>query len=109
MILTSPDVITPGGTLHQPLVDVLKKLKGLGHPVAAISNGTKPVWFDGAFAGSGVQFVQQQKRQDGKIVEENATRMGLPPQNTIVLAGKNEDMQMGFSGALIEIHPPALL
>jgi len=103
MILTSPDVVAPAGTVYRPIVDALKKQKAAGNPVAVVSNHPAPPWFAAAFAGSSVQFLQEIGRQDGKIIAANAQRMNLPAQDTIVLAANQADMRMGKNGDAVLI------
>lgn len=101
MILTSPDVVAPNGAPSAELVSVLMKLRADGHAVAVLSNNQEPAWFGTAFGGSSVQFLSVRGRQDGKIVSENAKRLGLPAHDAVVLAGKMEDVEMGKNGQAV--------
>jgi hypothetical protein len=101
MLLTSPRAL--GDSPPQELVKALKELKSVGNPVALISNHVKPSWFDELFGDSTVQFLTQSGRQNGKIVSENATKLGLKPCDTIVLAGCMADIKMGKNGSAVVV------
>lgn len=102
IVLTSPDALLRKGVLDQSLVDVLKQAREKGYPTGIVSNHEKPDWFDGAFSGTQVQFVQEYGRQDGKFVRANAEKFSLNPFDVLVLATKDIDVQMGKNaGALL--------
>tara|TARA_R110002167_G_scaffold204404_9_gene408557 strand:- start:40448 stop:41575 length:1128 start_codon:yes stop_codon:yes gene_type:complete len=96
--MTSPNAVLCNGLPDPQLVDVLIKTKAAGNPVGLISNQAKPAWFQESFGDSGVQFLQIRGRQKGGIVSENANKFGLNPFDVIVLASKDEDVQMGKNG-----------
>lgn len=98
ILLASPDAVLRDGLPDPDLVEVLKQVKAMSYPVALVSNNPEPKWFDNSFHGSGVQFLQQRGRQDGKIVSFNAGKFGLQPFNVLVLAAKDLDVQMGKNG-----------
>lgn len=101
IVLTSPDAIMRNGKIDQTLVDALKLAKAAGNPTALVSNHSQPSWFDGAFGGSGVQFIQEYGRQSGKLVLTNANQHKLHPFDVLVLATKGEDVQMGKNGGAL--------
>jgi hypothetical protein len=98
LILTSPDVVAPGGTPNDELVKVLIKLARDGNRVAAVSNHNEPSWFARKFGGTPVEFKREYGRQNGTIVTEQAQRYALQPCETMVLSGPAEDLQMGKNG-----------
>lgn len=101
IILTSPSTLLQHGVLRPRLVQMLKDASAAGHPVGVISNQGEPPWFAQAFAGSGVQFLQSIRRQDGNVVRQNAKQHGLHPFDVIVLAAKPEDVQMAKNGGAL--------
>lgn len=101
IVLTSSDALVRNGKVDMSLVDVLKKAQADGNPTALISNHQKPAWFDGAFAGSQVKFIQEYGRQNGTVVSRNATHFKLNPFDVLVLASKGEDVQMGKNGGAL--------
>ena len=101
IILTSPDALVRQGKLDQGLVDVLKRARAAGNPTALVSNHKQPSWFDAAFSGSGVQFIQEYGRQGGDIVSRNAQKFSLNPFDAVVLATKDVDVQMGKNGGAL--------
>lgn len=101
-ILASPTAICKNNAPYQEIVDVLKRLKSVGNPVAIVSNHDKPSWFDTSFPPeTGVQFLQVFGRQSGEIVSTNTAYFNLQPYDMIVLGANNEDMQMGKNGNAI--------
>ncbi|WP_223272300.1 phosphoribosyltransferase [Sulfurirhabdus autotrophica] len=80
------------------LVQVLINARAANNPVGLISNHHEPDWFAGSFGGSGVQFLHNKGRQSGEIVSQNAKNFSLNPFDVLVLAGKDEDVQMGKNG-----------
>jgi hypothetical protein len=101
IVLTSPDALLRHGALDQGLVDVLKQARAAGNPTALVSNHAQPHWFDTAFGGSGVQFIQERGRQGGEIVTLNAKKFSLEPFDALVLATKAVDVQMGKNGGAL--------
>lgn len=101
IIMTSPDAILKGGTPDRKIVKLLITANATKIPVGVISNHTEPPWFQTTFAGSGVQFIYCPGRQDGRIVAVNATNFHLKPHNVLVLATKDEDVQMGKNGRAV--------
>ncbi|WP_442593382.1 phosphoribosyltransferase [Parapusillimonas sp. JC17] len=79
-------------------MSVLIEANRTGNAVALVSNHAEPSWFQSAFGGSGVQFLQERGRQSGEIVSQNAERLNLKPFDVIVLASKDVDVQMGKNG-----------
>ncbi|MHB9704099.1 phosphoribosyltransferase [Alcaligenes aquatilis] len=79
-------------------MNVLIEANRAGNAVALISNRAEPSWFQGAFGGSGVRFLQEIGRQSGEVVSLNADRLKLNSYDVIVLASKDEDVQMGKNG-----------
>ncbi|WP_326892012.1 phosphoribosyltransferase (plasmid) [Rhizobium beringeri] len=98
ILMTSPDVLLRNGVPDPQLISVLTKANAAGNPVGIISNHGEPSWFKGAFGSSGVQFLQSRGRQSGDIVSQNASNFGLNPFDVLVLASKDEDVQMGKNG-----------
>ena len=101
LILTSPDAVLRAGSPDPHLVKVLVDAKAASHPVGLISNHSEPSWFQPAFGTSGVQFLQTPGRQSGEIISINATKLGLHPFDALVLAVKDEDVQMGKNGGAV--------
>lgn len=103
ILLTSPSALLVDGSAPEPqLIAVLKKIRE-SHPVALISNHAEPSWFQSAFSGSGVQFLQVVGRQNGEIVSHNAQRLNMHPFDAVVLATKQVDVQMGKNGGAVLI------
>ncbi|MBY5315444.1 phosphoribosyltransferase [Rhizobium leguminosarum] len=98
ILMTSPDALLHNGVPNPQLVSVLTSAAAAGNPVGIISNHGEPAWFEGAFGGSAVQFLQSRGRQSGDIVSQNAAKFGLNPSDVLVLASKDEDVQMGKNG-----------
>jgi hypothetical protein len=102
MLLTSPAaLLDKNGAVMKPLADVLIDSKKSGIPVGLISNKPEPLWFEAVFGGTGVQFLKVTGRQDGAIVKFNAKKMGLSHFDALVLAAKDEDVQMGKNGQAV--------
>lgn len=101
IVVCSPDAISPDVSGHEELVQILSNAKKDNNPVALLSNGAAPSWFDGCFGGTGVQFIQQRGRQNGEVIRINAEKLGLKPHDALVLATKQEDMQMGKNGGAV--------
>lgn len=98
IVMTSPDALLGHGSPDPQLVDVLINAKAAGNPVGLISNHAEPTWFQQKFGDSGVQFLHNRGRQSGEIVTQNASKFGLKPFDVLVLAAKDEDVQMGKNG-----------
>lgn len=101
IVMTSPDAVLRN---HQPdplLAQVLINASVAGNAVGLISNHAEPHWFQGVFGASGVQFLQSRGRQSGEIVSQNAQKFALNPFDALVLAAKDEDIQMGKNGGAI--------
>lgn len=101
IVLTSPDAIYRSGKFSTDLVQVLAEAKAAGNPVGVISNHVEPEWFESIFGTSGVQFLQVMGRQSGEIVLLNAEKHSLNPFDVVVLATKDDDVQMGKNGGAI--------
>jgi len=67
IVVTSPSAISESNQPEE-LINALINSKKIGNPVAILSNGPEPTWFDEFFSGSGVQFIQERGRQNGKIL-----------------------------------------
>jgi hypothetical protein len=98
IIMTSPDAVLRNGKPDPEIVQVLVNAKATKNPVGLISNHAEPAWFAGTFGTSGVQFLQSKGRQSGEIVAQNAKKFSLDPFDVLVLAIKDEDVQMGKNG-----------
>lgn len=103
IILTSPDAVLRSGQPAADLVHVLATARAAGNPVGLISNHSEPSWFKSTFGASTVQFLQVRGRQSGDIVVRNAERHSLNPFDVLVLATKDDDVQMGKNGGALLI------
>lgn len=103
IILTSPSAVSPKGIVLPDVVDLLSRCKKEGHPVAIVSNHSKPEWFDSAFEGTGVQFLQTVSRQNGAIITHNAEVHSLKPHDVIVLVANDADLQMAKNGGAVMV------
>lgn len=103
IVLTSPDALLKSGVPNIAVVTLLKNLAQRGVPVSVVSNHHAPPWFAVTFADSPVEFVRRMGRQDGKIVFENAARFSLAPHDVLILATKDEDVQMGKNGGAVVV------
>lgn len=101
IVMTSPDAVLRNNQPDPQLVQVLINARAAGNPVGLISNHAEPAWFQGTFGNSGVQFLRSRGRQSGGIVSQNAQKFSLNPFDALVLAAKNEDVQMGKNGGAI--------
>jgi hypothetical protein len=101
IVMTSPDALLKQGTPDPAIAQVLIKAKQAKNPVGVISNRGEPAWFGALFAGTGVQFLQAPGRQSGEIVSRNAMKFSLNPFDVLVLAAKDEDVQMGKNGGAV--------
>lgn len=101
MVLSSPDAVAPNNRPQEDLVRVLINAKAQGHPVGLISNHGEPDWFEDHFEDTGVQFIRDIGRQNGKIIPQNAEKLSLHPYDALVLAVKPEDIQMGKNGGAV--------
>ena len=103
ILMTSPDAVLRNGIPDPQLVQVLITASAGGNAVGLISNHAEPAWFAATFGASGVQFLQSLGRQSGEIVSQNAQKFSLNPFDVLVLAGKDEDVQMGKNGGALLI------
>lgn len=103
LILTSPESLALGGKPNLSLVQALKQIRAQKIPVGIVSNHTQPDWFDATFNGSGIQFLKTSSRQTGEIISVNTDNYQLNPFDALVLATKEEDVQMGKNGGAILI------
>ena len=101
IIMTSPDAVLNGGKPDPEIARILIQAKSANNPVGLISNHPEPAWFAGTFGTSGVQFLQSRGRQSGDVVAENAKKFSLHPYDVLVLATKDEDVQMGKNGGAV--------
>lgn len=101
IIMTSPDAVLSGGKPDPRIAKILMDAKAANNPVGLISNRDEPTWFAGTFGTSGVQFLQSRGRQSGDIVAQNAKKFALNPYDVLVLATKDEDVQMGKNGGAV--------
>lgn len=102
-LLTSPYSLINNGTVNPAGIQTLKNICGAGTFVGLTSNQTKPGWFDQAFAGSGVQFIKTDARQNGVVVRDLAKQLNIATFDVLVLAVKSEDMQMAKNGRALLI------
>lgn len=103
IIMTSPDAVLRAGRPDPQIAKVLTDVRAAGDPVALISNHREPGWFAPTFTGSSVQFLQVVGRQSGEIISTNAKKFSLAPHDCLVLAAKDEDVQMGKNGGAVLI------
>lgn len=101
IIMTSPDAMLLNGKPDPAIAKILIDAASANNPVGLISNHDKPVWFAKIFGTSTVQFLQCCGRQSGDIVAENAKRLSLNSYDVLVLAIKDEDVQMGKNGGAV--------
>jgi hypothetical protein len=101
LVITSPTAVLRGGIPDPQIVQVLINAQRAGNPVGIISNHTKPSWFDTHFGDSGVQFFTRLGRQNGVFVSRSEQHFGLQPFDALVLASKDEDIQMGKNGGAV--------
>jgi hypothetical protein len=103
IIMTSPDAVLRSGRPDPQIAKVLTDFRAANNPVALVSNHREPVWFAPTFKGSSVQFLQVIGRQSGEIISTNAKKFSLAPHDVLVLAAKDEDVQMGKNGGAVLI------
>jgi len=101
IIMTSPDAVLRGGKPEGSIVKVLTDVRAANNPVALVSNHREPAWFAPTFANTGVQFLQVRGRQSGENISVNAKKFKLNPHDVLVLAAKDEDVQMGKNGGAV--------
>lgn len=101
--MCSPNAVAPNGTPCPRIVRVLKETRDQGNPVGIISNHNEPNWFREYFNETEVQFLKVPGRQDGKIISLNSEKLSLMPHDTLVLAVKPDDVQMGKNGGAVLI------
>lgn len=102
-LVASPDSVLRNGKPDAGLVAALKAVVAAGSPVVLISNHVEPAWFNSAFSGGGVQFLQSIGRQSGDVIRENATRLKIAAYDVFVLATKPDDVQMGKNAQAVLI------
>lgn len=102
-LLMSPNALIFNGVVNPAGVQTLKNICGTGTFVGLTSNRIKPAWFDQAFAGSSVQFIKTDVRQNGVVVREIAKQLNIATFDVLVLAIKSEDMQMAKNGRALLI------
>jgi hypothetical protein len=103
ILLCSPRALCLNETLNLGVIQVLIQMRQSGCPVAVISNHPKPTWFDTAFSGSNVQFLQVRGRQDGSIILQNAEKLNCKTYECLVLAASSDDLKMGKNGKAVLI------
>jgi hypothetical protein len=101
IIMTSPDAVLRGGRPDPQIAKILADVRAANNPVALVSNHREPAWFAPTFTTSGVQFLQVVGRQSGEIISVNAKKFSLNPHDVLVLAAKDEDVQMGKNGGAV--------
>jgi hypothetical protein len=101
ILLASPDGLLKDGAPDAAVSGALVQAKKDGNAVAVVSNHGKPDWFDHIFNGTGVQFLQDIGRQDGKNIQANAARLELNRFDVLVLAASETDVQMGKNGGAV--------
>lgn len=103
IVMTSPDAVLRNGKPDQSIVNILTNVRAANNPVGLISNHAEPDWFAECFEDSGVQFMRCKGRQSGEIISINSKKFELNPFDVLVLATKNEDVQMGKNGHAVLI------
>lgn len=101
IVLTSPDALLKSGAPDIAVATFLINMAQQGVPVSVVSNHPEPLWFAAIFGESSVGFVRRIGRQDGKIVFESAATFSLAPHDVLILATKDEDVQMGKNGRAV--------
>lgn len=101
ILMSSPNAVIRNGVVDPELVKVLAETRAANNPVGLVSNGAEPEWFAAAFAGTSVQFLQCKGRQNGDVIARNAEKFKLSDHDVIVLAVKDEDVQMGKNGGAV--------
>lgn len=101
ILMSSPNAVMRNGVIDPELVKVLAETRAANNPVGLVSNGEEPEWFAEAFAGTAVQFLQCKGRQNGEVIARNAAKFKLNDHDVIVLAVKDEDVQMGKNGGAV--------
>jgi len=101
VVLASPGVVTASAGSENAVAAALGAIVKAGHPVGIISNSGKPDWFDARFAGTDVEFRQEQGRQSGAFVKAVAQHVHLHNHDVLVLASTIEDMEMGKNGGAV--------
>lgn len=98
VLLTSPSVVAPSGTVIDPVAKALEALAADGVTVGMVSNHAEPAWFLAAFPGGEVEFVERRGRQDGNIIAEVSAKHAIPPHDFVVLGATDDDVQMAKNG-----------
>ncbi|SFS24136.1 hypothetical protein [Pseudomonas sp. NFACC42-2] len=101
ILMSSPNFVIRNGRVDPELVKVIADTRAAKNPVGFVSNGEEPAWFAESFANTGVQFLQCKGRQNGEVISRNAIKFKLNSYDVIVLAVKDEDVQMGKNGGAV--------
>ena len=101
MVMLSPDGLLKNGQPDSEVAKVLIESAASGNPVALVSNRDFPAWAQQMFQGSKVKLFRSPGRQSGEVVLKNAAILKLQAFDTIVLAAKVEDVQMGKNGGAV--------
>ncbi|EPJ92150.1 phosphoribosyltransferase [Pseudomonas psychrophila] len=102
-LITSPAALVGNGNLRPRIVQALINTSARGNSVTIVSNHAKPHWFDEAFGQSAVSYRRTDARQNGAIIKQIATELGIQTHDVLVLAVKDIDMQMAKSGRAVLI------
>lgn len=103
LILTSPESMLLNGKPSPLIIQALVKIRAQNILVGVVSNHKKPDWFDAYFNETGIPFLKTSGRQNGEIILVNTLKHKLNPFDALVLATKDEDIQMGKNGGAILI------
>ncbi|CAJ0690731.1 phosphoribosyltransferase [Ralstonia wenshanensis] len=101
IVATSPNAIVRNGMPDAGLVNALVEAKKSGNPVGLFSNHAAPAWYAQHFNGSGVQYLHEYGRQNGKCLQANAAKFQLQPHDVIVLATTSTDLHMGKNAGAV--------
>jgi hypothetical protein len=102
-VLTSTATLARNGNPDPAVVKALADVRQAGHGVAIVSNHDRPAWFDPTFANTGVEFLKEQSRQNGDIINRVTQHLNLAHHDVLVLASKLEDLYMGKNGRAVVI------
>jgi len=103
ILLTSPAALFRNGRLAEDIVEAFKTIGAQGHPAVVVSNQGKPHWFDRVFSGSNVTFFPTKARQNGSALRAISKSLAINPYDLLVLAAKDEDIQMAKNGGAVLI------
>lgn len=98
LILTSPDAVLSGNQPNMPIIGELASARAQGNVVAVVSNQGTPSSLVNVLDANGIQHPRIMGRQSGEFIKEFTDKNGLKPYNTLVIATKKEDVQMGKNG-----------